>query len=77
MTDPQPGQAPDPIIAAVQRDLAARSRLGMMKYGVGLDRQDLSLRDWLQHALEECLDMAGYLKAAITKLDAQETDNGR
>lgn len=77
MTDPQPGQAPDPIIAAVQRDLAARSRLGMMKYGIGLNRTDLSHRQWLQHAYEECLDMAGYLKATMTQLDAQETDNGR
>lgn len=32
-----------------------------------------SLREWLQHALEEALDMANYLQAAISKLDEEGT----
>lgn len=59
----------DPIVAAVQADLEARSRLGMEKYGVGLDRGDLSLRDWLVHQYEELLDAACYTKAAIVRMD--------
>ena len=30
----------------------------------------LALRDWLQHALEEVLDQAVYLKRAINELDS-------
>ena len=33
------------------------------------DANPLELRDWLQHALEEALDMANYLRAAISRLD--------
>lgn len=32
----------------------------------------LALRDWLQHALEEVLDQAVYLKRAINELDKQK-----
>ena len=38
-------------------------------YGVTTDNNPLSLRAWLQHALEEALDMANYLQVAISKLD--------
>lgn len=39
------------------------------KYGVTLERTDLNLRDWLQHAYEECLDQANYLKRSIVEID--------
>lgn len=61
----------DPVIEAVCADLGARSDVGLRKYGVGLDRGDLGLRDWLQHAYEEALDMANYLKRSIMELDAK------
>ena len=59
----------DPVVEAVRDDLLSRSQLGVAKYGVTLDRTDLSLRDWLQHAYEETLDQANYLKRAIIELD--------
>ena len=49
--------------------LLQRSIVGLAKYGVTTDNNPLPLRAWLQHALEEALDMANYLQAAITKLD--------
>ncbi len=58
----------DSIIEAVRDDLLRRSRLGIKKYGVTLDRKDLTLRDWLQHAYEETLDQAAYLKRAIFEI---------
>lgn len=69
---PQPDSTPtpDPVVEANVRALRERSHVGIAKYGVMLDRTDLSLRDWLQHALEETLDKANYLQAAIRKLDA-------
>lgn len=62
--------AHDTIIDAVRADLQHRSQIGIAKYGVTLDRADLSLRDWLQHAYEETLDQAAYLKRAIVLLDS-------
>ena len=46
-----------------------RELLGIKKYGTTMDRKDLSLRDWLQHAYEESLDKSLYLKAAIMLMD--------
>lgn len=36
----------DPIVEAVRADLLRRSQAGVAKYGMTLDRTDLSLRDW-------------------------------
>lgn len=63
-------EAGDPVVDAVRDDLLQRSRVGQAKYGVKLDRTDLKLRDWLQHAYEETLDQANYLKRSIMELDA-------
>jgi hypothetical protein len=59
----------DSIVEAVRADLLRRSQFGIAKYGTTLDRTDLSLRDWLQHAYEECLDQANYLKRSIVEID--------
>jgi hypothetical protein len=39
-----------------------RSDIGMKKYGTNLDRKDLSLLDWIQHAQEEHMDAILYLE---------------
>ena len=58
----------DPVVEAVRADLLQRSQVGIAKYGATLTRTDLSLRDWLQHAYEETLDQANYLKRAIIEI---------
>ena len=58
----------DTIVASVREDLKQRSELGIKKYNTTLDRTDLSLKDWLQHAYEETLDNALYLKRAMKDL---------
>jgi hypothetical protein len=58
----------DTIVASVREDLKKRSELGIKKYNTTLDRTDLSLKDWLQHAYEETLDNALYLKRAMKDL---------
>ncbi len=55
----------DPIVASLRCKLLVRSRTGLKKYGVGLDRTDLTTLDWLHHAQEEALDLAGYLERLI------------
>lgn len=67
--DLRPVQKVDYVVEQVRADLLRRSRLGIEKYGVTLDRTDLNLRDWLQHAYEETLDQANYLKRAIIEQD--------
>lgn len=67
-------EKPDLIVEAVRADLRRRSLAGQAKYGCTLDRGDLELLDWLQHAYEEGLDQCLYLKRAITELEAVEDD---
>lgn len=63
------GVVTDRVIEEVCNDLRSRSALGVKKYGVTLERTDLNLRDWLQHAYEESLDHANYLKRSIMEMD--------
>ena len=48
--------------------IAERQALGIAKYGTTVADNPLTLCQWLQHALEECLDQAIYLKRAIEEL---------
>ncbi len=59
--------------ASVCRDIEARQKKGIAKYGTTLADNPLSLREWLQHAYEECLDQAAYLKRAMEELDDSRT----
>lgn len=55
--------------ASVIADIARRQQVGIAKYGVTVRDNPLSLRQWLQHAYEETLDQAVYLKRAIEEMD--------
>lgn len=50
-------------------DICRRQEMGIAKYGTTVADNPLELKEWLQHAYEECLDMAIYLKRAIEELD--------
>lgn len=62
----------DEVVEAVRADLLQRSQVGIKKYNTTLERTDLELKDWLQHAYEEALDMANYLKRSIIELEKNE-----
>jgi hypothetical protein len=51
-----------PVLALVIEDLLNRAEVGFKKYGRTLDQ---SKDDMLQHAYEEALDLAMYLKTEI------------
>jgi len=55
----------DKIVESVVSDLRNRSEKGFKKYGTTLERKDLTKKEWLQHAYEEALDLANYLKKLI------------
>ena len=57
------------ITKKIIEDLIESDKKGLEEYGVTVDREDYTLRDWLQEAYEETCDTAKYLKAAIEKLD--------
>jgi hypothetical protein len=51
----------DPIVNSVIDKFLHRSRVGIEKYGTTLERNDLSLEQWLDHAIEEAMDFCLYL----------------
>ncbi len=68
-------KSPDSNVEKNREMLLQRSIAGLAKYGVTTSDNPLSLREWLQHALEEALDMANYLQAAISKIDEEGKQN--
>ena len=56
----------------VCQDILARQQVGINKYGTTVAQNPLELKQWLQHAYEECLDQAVYLRRAMEEL---KTDN--
>jgi hypothetical protein len=64
---------PTGIEKLVCEDITKRQELGIAKYGQTVEENPLTLREWLQHAYEECLDQAVYLKATIKKLENSQT----
>ena len=51
----------------VCRKIQQRAEFGLKKYGVTLERDDLSELEWLIHAQEEAMDLANYLEVLIQK----------
>ena len=50
---------------AVANKILRRADFGHQKYGVTLERTDLTKLDWLNHAQEEAMDLANYLEVLI------------
>jgi hypothetical protein len=53
------------ILDETIKDLYKREIRGLKEYGTTMDRTDLSQDEWLQHAYEEALDLALYLKKLL------------
>lgn len=64
----------DSIVFDTIKDMAARAEVGLAKYNMTMDREDLISSDWVQHAYEECLDMALYLKRLKKDMLAMEEE---
>jgi hypothetical protein len=63
----------DPIVAAVIRKMYQRSQVGIKKYGTTLERDDLSTEQWIDHAIEEAMDLVLYLTKLKTQLKCTPT----
>jgi Na+-transporting NADH:ubiquinone oxidoreductase subunit NqrA len=52
----------DSIVTSVIKQFEERSIKGKEKYGTDLDREDLALIDWIEHAKQEHMDVILYLE---------------
>jgi hypothetical protein len=58
----------DSVVFRIAHLLKTRSETGIRKYGTTLDRTDLSVKQWIDHAIEEALDLALYLERIKSEL---------
>ena len=52
----------DSVVRSVIMKFVKRANFGKEKYGTDLDREDLSVSDWITHAQEELMDGILYLE---------------
>jgi len=52
----------DSIVTSIIKQFEERSTAGKTKYGTDLDRTDLSLLEWIEHAKQEHMDAILYLE---------------
>lgn len=52
----------DSIVDSVIDQFVSRAKFGKTKYGVDLDREDLSVLEWIEHAKQEHMDAILYLE---------------
>ena len=59
----------DSILESLIEKYKQRSELGIKKYNTTLDRTDLTLLDWINHAQDEAMDLSLYLQKIKTMLN--------
>ncbi len=62
----------DSIVLSVIRQFENRAVKGKEKYGVDLDRTDLSLLEWIEHAKQEHMDAILYLEKIKQEISGKE-----
>jgi hypothetical protein len=62
----------DSIVTSILEQFTQRALQGKKKYGVDLDRTDLSLLQWIEHAKQEHMDAILYLEKIKQEIDGQE-----
>ena len=49
----------------VCKKIMMRANIGEIKYGVTMEKEELTRKEWLIHAQEEAMDLAIYLQKLI------------
>ena len=62
----------DSIVTSVIKQFEERSIKGKEKYGTDLDRNDLSVLDWIEHAKQEHMDAILYLEKIKQEISGKE-----
>lgn len=52
----------DYVVDSVIDQFIDRANFGRSKYGVGMEREDLSILEWIEHAKQEHMDAILYLE---------------
>ena len=60
---------------AVKAKILLRASKGKAKYGVTMEREDLSTSEWLTHAQEEATDLAIYIEKLLEITQSEEFIN--
>jgi hypothetical protein len=59
----------DFIVESVIDQFKDRSNVGIKKYGTTLDRDDLTMLEWLNHLQQELMDATLYIEKLKSKLN--------
>jgi hypothetical protein len=62
----------DSVVTSIIDQFTTRAQMGKAKYGVDLDRTDLELSDWIEHAKQEHMDAILYLEKIKQTISDQE-----
>ena len=62
----------DSIVDSIVDKFIDRSRVGKRKYNTDLDREDLSLSEWLNHLQEELMDAVNYIEKIKRVVDGKK-----
>jgi hypothetical protein len=55
----------DSVVDSIIDKFIDRAAVGKAKYGTDLDRNDLSLEDWLEHSIQEKMDDILYMQKTL------------
>jgi hypothetical protein len=55
----------DSVVDSIIDKFIDRATIGKTKYGTDLDRNDLSLEDWLEHSIQEKMDDILYMQKTL------------
>ena len=59
----------DSILTELLEKYVQRSEIGKAKYNMDMDRDDLSITEWVNHAQEEAMDLSIYLTKIKRELE--------
>jgi hypothetical protein len=62
----------DKHVESVIAKYRERSKVGIEKYNTTLERDDLSVIDWLKHAQEEAMDFSLYIEKLMSLLNSDK-----
>jgi hypothetical protein len=69
---PVPSPKLDSVVTSIIDQFTTRAQFGKSKYGVDLDRTDLTLLEWIEHAKQEHMDAILYLEKIKQIVSGQE-----
>jgi hypothetical protein len=62
----------DSVVDSIIDQFVERASFGKTKYGVDLDREDLSVLEWIEHAKQEHMDAILYLEKLKKIIETKE-----